>query len=148
MSKTSVRRAPRRKPARVREGKAEPKWLTRAMLDAMHDSQLRDHGGSPGVRDDGVLDSALNRPRNKFAYGETDLSMLAAAYAFGIVRNHGFVDGNKRSAFTAAALFLGINGHDLDAPEPEVVDVITRLASGKLTESAFADWVRAHIRRS
>lgn len=146
MAKTAVRGAQRRKPARVREGNAEPRWISRAILDAVHEAQLREHGGSAGVRDEGLLDSALNRPRNKFAYGETDLSVLAAAYAFGVAKNHGYVDGNKRAAFTAAALFLAINDHDLEVPEPEVVDVMNRLAAGKLTESAFADWVRAHIR--
>lgn len=142
MAKTSTRGARRRKPARVREGNAEPRWISREILDAIHDAQLREHGGSSGVRDEGLLDSALNRPRNKFAYGETDLSVLAAAYAFGIAKNHGYVDGNKRAAFTAAALFLAINDRELEAPEPEVVDVMNRLASGKLTEAAFADWLR------
>ena len=91
------------------------------------------------------MDSALNRGRNKFAYGETDLSVLAAAYAFGLAKNHGFVDGNKRTAFQAMYLFLGLNGYDLDADETEVVDVMTRLADSRLTESALATWVRAHM---
>ena len=135
----------RRKPRRVREGAREPVWITRAILEVIHDAQLREHGGSTGVRDEGLLDSAMNRPRNKYAYGEQDLSVLAAAYAFGIAKNHAFVDGNKRSSFVAAALFLRMNDLDLDAPEPEVVDVMNRLASGKITEAAFADWVRAHM---
>lgn len=98
------------------------------------------------MRDGGLLDSALNRARNKFAYGEADLSVLAAAYAFGLAKNHGFLDGNKRTAFQAMYVFLGLNGCDLVAVEPEVVDVMNRLASGKITEVRFADWVRAHIR--
>ena len=144
----SAKAATRRKPRRVREGAAEPVWISRAVLEAIHDAQLREHGGSAGIRDEGLLDSAMNRPRNKHAYGEQDLSVLAAAYAFGIAKNHGFVDGNKRTAFVAAALFLAINGLELAAPEPEVVDVMNRLASGKLTEAAFAAWVLAHMASS
>lgn len=116
------------------------------MLDAVHEAQLQEHGGSAGVRDDGALESALSRPRNKFAYGETDVAVLAAAYAFAIVRNHGYVDGNKRAGFAAAALFLALNGRELEAPEPAVVDVIERLAAGKLTEPALAAWLRQHSR--
>lgn len=106
---------------------------------------MQEHGGSPGVRDEGLLDSALNRARNKFHYGEGNLAVLAAAYAFGIAKNHGFLDGNKRTAFQTMYLFLGLNGHDLDAPEAEVVDVMNRLASGKLSEAGMADWIRAHV---
>lgn len=141
----SAKVATRRKPPKVREGAAEPVWMSRAVLDATHDAQLREHGGSGGIRDEGLLDSAMYRPRNKHVYGEQDLSVLAAAYAFGIARNHGFVDGNKRTAFVAAAVFLAVNGLDLAVPEPEVVDVMNRLASGKLTEAALAAWVRAHL---
>jgi death-on-curing protein len=139
-SKVAVKRSPKR----VREGADEPMWVTRSMIDAIHEAQLREHGGSSGVRDEGLLDSALHRP-NKFAYGEHDLSVLAAAYAFGIAKNHAFVDGNKRTAFVTAALFVALNGQDLVADEPEVVDVMTRLASGKLTERECAAWVRAHL---
>lgn len=135
----------RRKPRSVREGPAEPRWVSRVQLEGIHEAQLREHGGSSGVRDEGLLDSGLNRGRNKFAYGETDLGVLAAAYAFGLAKNHGFVDGNKRTAFQAMYLFLGLNGYDVAASEPEVVDVMNRLASGKLTESAFAEWVRTHV---
>ena len=135
-------------PRRVREGPTEPRWLTREQLEAIHREQVREHGGSPGLRDERLLESAMSRARNKFAYGETDLAVQAAAYAFGIVKNHGFLDGNKRTAFMTLYLFLGLNGRDLDAPEPAVVDVMTRLASGRMTESAFATWLRAHIRAS
>lgn len=124
-----------------------PRWVTRAQLEAIHLGQLREHGGSPGVRDDGLRESALHRVRNKFNCGEDDIAILAAACAFGLAKNHGFVDGNKRTAFQATYLFLGLNDFDLVAPEPEVVDVMNRLASGKLTESAFAQWVRAHLER-
>jgi death-on-curing protein len=137
----------RGKPKRVREGRAEPVWVTRDVLLVIHITLIRDFGGTAGVRDEGLIDSALNRPRNKHAYGETDLAVLAAAYAFGIAKNHGFVDGNKRVAFQGMYVFLGLNGFDLDAPEPEVVDVVTRLASGKLTEAAFARWVRSRVVR-
>ena len=135
------------KPRRVREGAVEPRWLTREQLEAIHHEQLREHGGSPGVRDEGLLQSAMNRARNKFVYGETDFAALGAAYAFGIAKNHAFVDGNKRTAFQAMYLFLGLNGLDLAAPEPEVVDVMNRLAAGKLTEAAFADWLRQAVSR-
>ena len=140
---TKRRRSPRA--SRVREGPAEFRWVTRAQLEAIHLAQLREHGGSVGVRDEGLLDSALNRGRNKFAYGKSDLSVLAAAYAFGLAKNHGFVDGNKRTAFQAMYLFLGLNGYDLDAGETELVDVMTRLADSRLTEAALATWVRAHM---
>ena len=133
-----------RKARRVRESVAEPAWITRPMIVAVHAALLRDHGGSPGIRDEGLLDSAMHRPRHKWAYGQTDLAALAAAYAFGIARNHPFVDGNKRTAFTVAAMFLGVNAVDLDAGEPEVVDIVTQLAAGRLTEAALASWIRAH----
>lgn len=138
---------PRRKSTRVREGPAEPRWVTRFELEAIHEAQLMEHGGSSGVRDEGLLESALNRARNKFSYGEADRTILAASYAFGLAKNHGFVDGNKRTAFQAMYLFLGLNGYDLDAPEPEVVDVMNRLASGKLSEAAFANWIRSRATR-
>lgn len=118
------------------------------MVEVVHSALVREHGGSPGIRDEDLLESALNRPRNKSAYGEADLAVLAAAYAFGLAKNHAFVDGNKRAALTGAALFLAMNGHDLDAPEPEVVDVINRLASGRMTAAVFAEWVRAHVARA
>lgn len=124
-----------------------PHWLTRRMLDALHDAQLREHGGSPGVRDEGLLESALARPQQKWAYAaKPDVGMIAAAYAFGLAKNHGYVDGNKRAAFMAAYVFLGLNGHDLDADEPAVVDTMERVAGGTLSEVALAEWFRAHLR--
>ena len=137
-----VRAKGRRVRVRVREGTDEPRWVTRQVLDAIHHAQLREHGGSDGVRDDGMLESALARPRNKFAYGEADLCALAAAYAFGIAKNHGYVDGNKRTAFQAAYMFLGLNGMEIIAPEPEAVDMMNRLAAAGMTEPAFAKWLR------
>lgn len=129
----------------MREGVTEPRWLNRVILEVIHDAQLHEHGGSPGVRDEGVVESALARPRNKWSYGERDIAVLAAAYAFGVVKNHGFFDGNKRTAFLAAYAFLGLNGHDLDTGEPEVVDVMNRVASGRMTEAALAEWIRKHM---
>lgn len=126
--------------------KAEPRWLTRQMLEAVHDAQLREHGGSTGTRDQALLESALARPRQKFAYGaRVDLATLAAAYAFGIARNHGFVDGNKRAAFMAAYVFLGLNGQDLEAAEPDVVTTMEHVASGRLTEEGLASWIREKL---
>ncbi len=121
----------------------EPVWLTRPILDFIHTSVIRGHGGTLGVRDEGLIESALQRPRNRWTYErQTDLAELAASYAHGLVKNHGFLDGNKRVAFMAAYTFLGLNDHDLEAPEPEVVLVTIDLASSQLTESAFAAWVR------
>jgi len=117
------------------------------MLDAIHQAQLREHGGAAGVRDEGLLESALARPQHKFAYGKkADWATLAGAYAFGLAKNHGFVDGNKRVAFVAAYVFLGLNGYDLDATEPEVVASMEDVAAGTVTESALAKWFRARIR--
>jgi len=100
----------------------------------------------PGVRDEGLLGSALNRPRQKWHYNpEIDISALAAAYTFGIAKNHGFVDGNKRAAFMTAYSFLGMNGHDFDAAETEVVTIIEWVAAGQLTEAELAEWFRKGI---
>jgi death-on-curing protein len=118
------------------------------MLDAIHQAQLREHGGKPGVRDEGLLASALARPQHKFAYAKkADWATLAAAYTFGLAKNHGFVDGNKRVAFLAAYVFLGLNGYDLDATEPEVAATIDGIAAGTVTEPALTKWFRARIRR-
>jgi len=124
----------------------EPTWLTRRMLDILHDAQIREHGGAAGLRDDGLLESALARPRQKWAYAEKpDMATLAAAYVFGLVKNHGYVDGNKRVAFMGAYVFLGLNGHDLTADEADVATTIERAAAGRITEAALADWFRAHL---
>jgi death-on-curing protein len=119
------------------------------MLDVLQDAQLREHGGSPGVRDEGLLESALARPRQKWAYAKApDLATLAAAYAFGLAKNHGYVDGNKRVAFMGVYVFLGLNGHDLDAEEPDVARTMERVADGRLTEPGLTSWFRAGIRPS
>lgn len=124
----------------------EPVWLSRALISAIHDEQIAEHGGSPGLRDEGLLESALARPRNLAAYGEPDLAALAAAYAFGLVRNHPFVDGNKRTAFVAAELFLDLNGQDLVASDEDCVTAMLSLAAGETSEAEFAAWLGARSR--
>ena len=119
--------------------------MERAWVAAIHANQIREHGGSPGVRDEGLIESALARPRNLFAYEEADLARLGAAYAFGLGRNHGFIDGNKRIAFQTMYVFLGLNGWRLIAEEPEVVRVMLDVAAGTMSETDLAAWVRDHI---
>lgn len=125
----------------------EPAWLSRRLIEAIHVDQLRQHGGSPGLRDENLLESALARPRMRFEY-ETgcDLATLAASYAFGLAKNHSFVDGNKRIAFAALFTFLGVNGQELDAAEDDAVRTVLALASGELSEEALASWIRLHSR--
>lgn len=121
----------------------EPRWLPRILVEAIHTDQIREHGGSVGVLDSAMIDSALNRPVDKWHYGgERDPFVLAAAYGFGFAKNHGFRDGNKRTALMAMYTFLGANGIELDAPEPETLAVVTQLAAGDLSESALAEWLR------
>ncbi|MDF1722005.1 MAG: type II toxin-antitoxin system death-on-curing family toxin [Minwuia sp.] len=113
----------------------------------MHDMQLAEHGGLPGVRDANLLDSALARPRNLFAYGETDIRRLAAAYAFGLARNHPFVDGKKRTAFLAAYMFLRLNDWRLIAEEAAAATMTLALAAGQVTEPALAEWLCENTRK-
>jgi death-on-curing protein len=128
--------------------RTEPRWLSRMVVDAIHADQLREHGGLPGVRDENVLESALARPRQKWAYGASpDLAVLAAAYGFGLVRNHPYRDGNKRIGFLALAAFIGINDNELDTTDEDVVTTMLALADGRLTEAELARWVRDHLRR-
>jgi death on curing protein len=123
----------------------EPEWLSKDLMLAIHDEQLAEHGGGIGVRDAGLLDSALARPQNRFAYDPAvDLPTLAAAYAFGLARNHPFVDGNKRTAFVAAEVFLELNGMTLTANDQDCVLTTVRLAAGEMEESAYAEWLRAN----
>lgn len=121
-------------------------WLDPAVLRAVHDEQLAEHGGAAGTRDDGLFHSALARPENLAAYGEPDVADLAAAYGFGIARNHAFIDGNKRTAFVAVELFLEINGFQLIADDAACVLTMLAVAAGTLDEAAFADWIRQHAR--
>lgn len=124
----------------------EPRWLSAVHVLAIHSDQIQSHGGSLGLRDKGLLESALDRPRNRFSYEpEADLPALAAAYGFGLSSNHPFVDGNKRVSFQVMYLFLGLNGFRIEAPEEEVVTTILALASGDLDESGLDAWLRKHI---
>jgi death-on-curing protein len=124
----------------------EPRWVPRLVIEAVHVDQVREHGGLIGIRDENVLESALARARQRWTYEpEADLPRLAADYAFGIARNHPFRDGNKRVAFVAAVIFLGLNGLDFDAPEDEVVERMLALASGKLDEEQVARWIRSRV---
>ncbi len=123
----------------------EPRWLSMTLVLVVHADQVKAHGGSLGLRDKGLLDSALGRPRNRFEYESgSDLCGLAASYGFGIAKNHPFIDGNKRVAFQAMYLFLGLNGLRINAPEEEVVGLILALASGELDEPELATWLRNH----
>lgn len=123
----------------------EPTWVHEAVALAVHDRQLSEHGGGIGVRDAGGLDSALARPRNRWEYGEDDRAVLAAAYAFGIARNHPFVDGNKRTAWVVANLFLDLNGSELAFEETDAIGTVERLAAGELSEEDLADWFRERL---
>src|SRR5213594_1776232 len=115
------------------------------VVDAIHNDQLREHGGLPGIRDENVLESALARPQQKWHSADnTDVPMLAAAYAFGLVKNHPYRDGNKRIGFLTIVTFLGINGHDLDATDAEVISEMLALADGRVSEEELADWIRQH----
>jgi len=125
-----------------------PRWLTRLVVNAVHTDQLREHGGLPGVRDENALESGLARPQQWWHYApDTDLEALAAGYAFGLVRNHPYRDGNKRIGFLAMVTFLGINGVDFDATEDDVVTKLVTLAAGSLSEDDLADWIRSHTTR-
>src|SRR5882672_4989855 len=119
-------------------------WLDVRDAIAYHAEQIAQFGGQPGVRNEAMLESALARPRNKAAYGKSTVFHLAAAYAFGIARNHPFLDGNKRTALVCAFAFLHLNGQEVTAPEPEAALTFLALAEGKLTESALAAWLKQH----
>jgi death on curing protein len=121
---------------------SELEWLDIDIVLDIHAEQLALFGGGDGLRDRGLLESALARPLNKFAYGKTDLAVPAAAYAFGIARNHPFADGNKRAAFGSLIVFLGLNGIDLDVPPAEATAIILQLAAGELEEDGLARWIR------
>lgn len=121
----------------------EPRWLSRKLVDGIHSGQIHQFGGSPGVRDAGLIESALARPINKWEYAEErDLCALAAAYGYGLARNHGYIDGNKRIGFLAMYVFLGLNGLELDSPEPEAVRIMLRVAEGACEEPELTEWVR------
>lgn len=126
----------------------EPLWLTRPIIEALHAAQIREHGGQPGIRDEGLLESALARPVNVWSYDEgVDLAALAAEYGYGLGKNHAFIDGNKRSAFVAANVFLLLNGFEIDAAEPEAVHIMLGVADGSLSRDEFAVWIRSRLVR-
>jgi len=121
-------------------------WLDPQALLAAHDEQLAEHGGASGIRDSGLFESALARPKNLAAYGDPDVADLAAAYAFGLAKNHAFIDGNKRIALVALESFLLLNGFELLADDGQAVMVILSVASGAFNESELAAWIRKNIR--
>lgn len=120
------------------------RWIEKRALLMLHDETLVDHGGAPGLRDEGLLDSALARPLNILAYGDPDFADLAAAYGVGLAKNHPFVDGNKRAAFLSVGLFLMLNGYRLTAGQAEATIAMLEVAAGELDEAAFAAWIRAN----
>ena len=121
------------------------RWIREDVLYAVHDRQIAEHGGLEGIRDRGAVESALARPQNLSAYGEPDAAALAAAYAFGLARNHGFADGNKRSAWIAARLFLADNGYRLKFDQANAIRTVEALAAGTLSEDEMADWIRQRM---
>ena len=122
-------------------------WVDLSVAHAAHGEQLAEHGGGVGLRDGGLLESALARPRHIVTYRDPDAAELAAAYAFGIARNHPFVDGNKRTALVVCETFLGLNGLRLDSTDAELVVLFQALAAGELDEEELADWLRERIGR-
>lgn len=121
------------------------KWINRQVLLLLHDESLAEHGGFSGLRDEGLLDSALTRPLNLALYEQPDIAELAATYGLGLAKNHAFVDGNKRVAFLAVGLFLSINGRRLVATQAEATLIMLDVAAGDIEEAAFADWIRQHM---
>jgi death-on-curing protein len=126
----------------------EPAWITREECLAIHEMMLAQHSGRAGVRDEGLLESALSKPRNLFAYESPSHAEMAASYASGIILNHPFVDGNKRTGFMVAAVFLETNGHAFTATEESVVENTLALAAGKLKEADYAAWLKSNSRKN
>jgi death-on-curing protein len=121
-------------------------WLDAQVMLAVHEEQLAEHGGGSGVRDEGLFESAMQRPRHLADYGQPDAAALAAAYGYGLARNHPFVDGNKRAAFVALELFLVLNGWELMADDAQCVITMLAVAAGHLSEEEFTQWVRQHAK--
>lgn len=124
---------------------SEPVWLSIDLIIAIHDEQLEQFGGPSGLRDRGLLESALARPLNQYAYGKDDLAALAAAYGFGLAKNHSCVDGNKRTALLAIVTFLGLNGREFTASEAEAAVTMLGVASGEIDEEELARWIGANV---
>ena len=122
-------------------------WLDPRVLRAVHEEQLAEHGGATGTRDEGLFESALARPENQVAFGAPDAADLAAAYGFGIARNHPFIDGNKRTAFVAVELFLELNGFALTAGDADSLLTMLAVAAGQMDEATFARWLRQHTQK-
>lgn len=122
------------------------RWIDRRALELLHDESLATHGGASGLRDEGLLESALARPLNLAAYGSPEVWELAAAYGVGLAKNHAFVDGNKRAAFLAVGMFLALNGYRLTAPQADATLTMLAVAVGQMDETTFARWLRQHCR--
>ncbi len=122
----------------------EPVWIIRAVALSLHEEQLAEHGGPSGLRDEGLLDSALDRPKNQFSYGNPDIYDLAAAYAYGIAKNHPFLDGNKRTSFVVCETFLNLNDCDLKATDEQALLLWLAVAEGGVTEAELAEWLRTN----
>jgi len=117
-------------------------WIDKRVVLAIHEEQIAEHGGATGLRDEGLLESALARPINRSTYGKTNVADLAAAYGYGLIRNHPFIDGNKRISLVVTELFLMLNGYELTASDAECLERFLELAEGSLSEEEFADWLR------
>ncbi len=122
----------------------EPEWILKETVLGLHEQSLSDHGGTSGIRDEGLLESALGKPQNQFAYGSPNIFDLAASYAYGLVKNHPFLDGNKRTGFVAAVLILELNGWRFHAPEADAAIRTLALAAGEMTESGYAAWLESN----
>lgn len=125
---------------------SEWEWVNRQVLLLLHEESLAEHGGASGIRDEGLLDSALNRPVNLALYEEPDIASLAASYGIGLAKNHAFLDGNKRAAFLAVGLFLAVNGYRLHATQADATLTMLDVAAGQLPEADFAQWIRSHLK--
>lgn len=126
----------------------EPRWVPRIVVEAIHYDQIREHGGLLGLRDEGALEAALARPRHKWTYKRRpDLASLAAAYGYGVIRDHPFRDGNKRVGFLTVLVFLGLNGYELDVEDAEIVTTVLAVAAGRCSEAQLARWVRKRLVR-
>lgn len=127
---------------------SEPFWISEEIAKTIHADQIAQHGGSPGIRDENLISASLARPRHLFAYGEPTLFDLAAAYGYGLAKNHPFIDGNKRTAFVVMATFLEVNGYSLEVPEMEVVAIMERLATDAETQDSLAKWLEENSGQS